>query len=124
IASMKATSHKISELENKVGEIEDKLREIQLIIPNFPHSSVKIGTDNTQNTEVLNWGESKKLSFKAKEHTEIGENLRIFDMARGAKLSGSGFVVFGGGIGARLVRALINFMLDQHTQNHGYVEFS
>jgi len=95
---------------------------MQLIIPNIPHISVKSGTDSTQNTEVLTWGEPKKYSFKPKEHTEVAQDLGILDMARGAKLSGSGFALFRG-LGARLERALVNFMLDVHTKEHGYTEF-
>jgi seryl-tRNA synthetase len=123
IASMKSISQKIGEYENKVGDIYEKVRDILLIIPNIPHLSVKSGVDSTQNTEVIRWGEiEKKHDFKPKDHIEIGQEIGIFDMARAAKISGSGFVVFRG-IGARLERALVNFMLDQHTHRHGYVEF-
>ncbi len=121
IGSMKSISQKIGEYESKVGEIESKVRDIQLIIPNIPHSSVKNGTDSTQNTEVSSWGTPKKLDFKPKEHTEIGQSLGILDMGRAAKISGSGFSLFSG-IGAALERALINFMLDVHTREHGYLE--
>ncbi len=124
IESMKLISQKIAEFEPKVVDIDSKLNDIMLLIPNLPHNTVKVGVDNTKNTEVLSWGEVKKPSFKPKEHTEIGENLGIFSFTKGAKVTGSSFAVFGGGIGARLERALINFMLDQHTQNHGYIEFS
>jgi len=124
IESMKLISQKISEFEPKVVDIESKLNNTMLLIPNLPHNTVKIGMDSTQNTEVLSWGEMKKPSFKPKEHTEIGENLGIFSFTKGAKVTGSSFAVFGGGVGARLERALINFMLDRHTQNHGYIEFS
>ncbi|HTL69718.1 MAG TPA: serine--tRNA ligase [Candidatus Eisenbacteria bacterium] len=122
IESMKGISQKIGELEPKVAALDEKVREMQLIIPNIPHISVKSGTDSTQNTEVLTWGEPKKYSFKPKEHTEVAQDLGILDMARGAKLSGSGFALFRG-LGARLERALVNFMLDVHTKEHGYTEF-
>lgn len=122
IDSMKSISQKICEYENKVGDIDSKVTEILLIIPNIPHNNVKNGSDSSQNTEITRWGEPKKHDFKPKEHTEIGHELGIFDIPRAAKISGSGFVVFKG-IGARLQRALINFMLDQHTQEHGYTEF-
>lgn len=121
IDSMKSISQKISDLDKKVGDLNSKVEEILLIIPNIPHSSVKIGYDNKQNTEILHWGEPKKHDFKPKEHTEIGQELGIFDIQRASKISGSGFVVFTG-VGARLQRGLINFMLDQHTQKHGYKE--
>ena len=122
IALMKSVSQKIGEYDSKMGELDLKVKEIMLIIPNIPHSSVKSGFDSSQNTEVIRWGEPKKHDFKPKEHTEIGQELGIFDMRRAAKISGSGFVVYTG-IGARLERALLNFMLDQHTQKHGYKEF-
>ncbi len=121
IASMKSISQKIGDLEKIMGEIDDKSRSTLLIIPNIPHSSVKSGYDSTGNTEVKKWGEPKSFSFKAKEHMEIGQNLGILDLARASKVSGSGFSVFLG-LGATLQRALLSFMLDQHTQKHGYTE--
>ena len=121
IASMKATSQKIGEFDIKVGEIDNKLYEMLLVIPNMPHKSVKSGSDLSQNTLILSWGEPKKLSFKPKEHTEVGEELGILDMVRSSKITGSHFPLFKG-LGARLERALINFMLDEHTQKHGYTE--
>lgn len=122
IAAMKAISQKVVDFEKEVGDIEYKVRQIQLIIPNIPHSSVKSGFDSSENTVVSSWGEPKKLEFKPKEHTELGLDLGVFDMARAAKISGSGFAVYTG-VGARLQRALINFMLEQHSQKHGYKEF-
>ncbi|HXV19035.1 MAG TPA: serine--tRNA ligase [Candidatus Omnitrophota bacterium] len=122
IASMKSVSQKIDELDKKVGEIDLNLREIQLLIPNMPHKSVKSGVDSTKNTLVRAWGEPKKLDFKPKEHTELGSELGLLDMARASKISGTGFSVFSGR-GAGLVRALINLMLDIHTREHGYTEF-
>ena len=121
ISSMKTISQKIDEFKSKVGENELKLNKFIYIIPNLPHKSVKSGVDNSQNTQVLSWGEPKKVGFKPKEHIEIGLDLGILDMARSAKLSGSGFALFVG-LGARLQRALINFMLDTHAQKHGYTE--
>lgn len=123
IASMKSISQKIDEFDKKVGEFETKLREILLIIPNLPHSSVDFGADSSQNKEISRWGEPKKHSFKPKEHTEIGESLGLFDGARASKLSGSGFALYKG-LGARLQRALVQFMLDTHIKQHGYVEWS
>lgn len=122
IASMKTISLKIDELDKKVGEVSEKVASILMIIPNLPHKSVKIGADSTQNTAVLTWGEPKKFEFKPKDHTELGQNLSVFSMELGAKVAGSGFAVFTGA-GARLERALLNFMLDIHTSQHGYKEF-
>lgn len=122
ISSMKAVSQKIDELDKKVGEIIEKQQSILMLIPNIPHNSVKIGVDSTQNTEVKHWGEPKKFEFKPKEHMEIGQTLGILNMEWGAKISGSGFSVFTDR-GARLIRALLNFMLDVHTSQHGYKEF-
>jgi len=123
IASMKSTAAKIGELEKKAEALDAKIRTDLLFIPNLPHESVKIGTSSTDNTEVSRWGEERKFDFKPKEHTELAESLGLFDMARGAKLSGSGFVLYTG-LGARLERAIINFMLDRQTQHNGYTEFS
>ena len=121
IDSMKSISQKIDVLDIKVGDINTNLSNILLIIPNIPHKSVKKGVDHTQNTLVSSWGMVKKPSFKAKEHLEIGHDLDILDVARAAKVAGSGFALYMG-LGARLERALINFMLDEHTQKHGYKE--
>ncbi len=121
IESMKSISQNIKEFESKMEEIDSKVKEILYIIPNIPHNSVKSGVDNTQNTEVLSWGKPKKFEFKPKEHTEIGQELEIIDGTRASKISGSGFALYQG-IGAKLERALINFMLDYHTGHHGYVE--
>lgn len=121
IESMKSISQKIKDYDVKMGDIELKVNEILYIIPNIPHKSVKSGSDNTQNTLVSSWGTPKKFEFKPKEHTEIGQELGLFDPVRSSKISGSGFVVYTG-VGARLERALINLMLDTHTRDHGYVE--
>ncbi len=121
IGSMKSISQKIKEFEIKMDEIDLKVKEILYIIPNLPHNSVKSGVDNTKNTEILAWGKPKKAEFKTKEHTDLGQALGILDSARAAKISGSGFALYYG-MGARLERALINFMLDRHTQYHGYIE--
>lgn len=122
IDSMKVISHKIKELESKMGEIDSKVQEILHIIPNIPHISVKSGVDSTQNIEVYSWGTPNKFEFSPKEHTEIGQELGIFDATRSSKISGSGFAVYTG-VGARLQRALINLMLDTHSRDHGYKEF-
>src|SRR3989338_9590458 len=121
IASMKSTAQKIDEFGSKVGDIELKIKEIELIIPNIPHKSVKIGSDSSKNTEIKSWGSPKKHSFRPKEHSEIGQELGILDFAAAAKITGSAFTLFKGP-GSRLVRALVNFMLDTHTDKHGYKE--
>lgn len=121
ISSMKSIAQKIDILELKVGDIVSKLSEILLIVPNIPHISVKSGVDSSQNTQYRSWGEPKKHVFKPREHTEIGEKLGIFDLTAASKISGSGFSLFRGE-GAGLVRALLNFMLDTHTREHGYTE--
>jgi len=120
---MKAISQKISSLDEKVGKISKKLDFLLLTIPNLPNSSVPIGKDNRANKEIKRWGEAKKFSFKPKMHLELSESLGIIDFKRGAKITGSAFPLYLGE-GARLERALIQFMLDLHTQKHGYEEVS
>lgn len=122
IASMKSISQQIDELSKKVAEIDQKVMNLVYLIPNIPHKSVKIGTDSTQNTVIRQVGSPKTFEFKAKEHTELAENLGIMDSARGSKISGSGFIIYSG-VGSRLQRALLNWMLDVHTEKHGYKEF-
>lgn len=122
IDSMKVISHRIKELELKMGDVDSKVQEILYIIPNMPHISVISGVDSNQNLEVSRWGTPKKFEFKPKEHTEIGQELGIFDAVRASKISGSGFSVYTG-VGAKLQRALINLMLDTHSRDHGYKEF-
>ena len=121
ISSMKVISQKIDNLESKVGDLDKKLTDLMLIFPNIPHKTVKKGVDSTQNTQILTWGTPKKPDFRPKEHIEIGQELGILDLPRAAKITGSGFAVYTGA-GARLQRALINFMLDEHTKE-GYTEY-
>ncbi len=120
IDSMKSISQKIDEFEVKVAEYDSKLYELLYLIPNIPHKSVKSGSDNTQNTEILTWGKPKKHDFKPKEHTELAESLGILDLGRAAKISGNAFFLLRGA-GARLERALISWMLDTHIAA-GYTE--
>jgi seryl-tRNA synthetase len=117
----------IEELKNKLGELEKALKEVKeeledllLRVPNLPHPSVPIGKDENDNVEIRRWGEIPKFDFEPLPHWELGKRLGIFDFERGTKLSGSRFVVKKG-LGARLVRALINFMLDIHI-NDGFEE--
>ena len=121
IEKMGGVSAKIKELDAELAEIDAELTHIQMIIPNVYHSSTPIGPDEDHNVEIRKWGEPKKFDFEPKPHWEIGENLGILDFERGAKLSGSRFVLYRGAA-ARLERALINFMLDTHTLEHGYTE--
>lgn len=122
IAQMKEVSTRIGALETREAEIAQSFRDQLLVLPNVPHESVQEGTDASANVEVSKWGEPVRLDFKPKDHQEIGSLLGILDMARGAKLTGSAFSLFAGQ-GARLQRALINFMLDLHTSTHGYREY-
>ena len=121
IEKMGGVSAKIKELDAELAEIDAELTHIQMTIPNVYHSSTPIGPDENHNVEIRKWGEPKKFDFEPKPHWEIGENLGILDFERGAKLSGSRFVLYRGAA-ARLERALINFMLDTHTLEHGYTE--
>ena len=121
IEKMGGVSAKIKELDAELAEIDAELTHIQMTIPNVYHSSTPIGPDEDHNVEIRKWGEPKKFDFEPKPHWEIGENLGILEFERGAKLSGSRFVLYRGAA-ARLERALINFMLDTHTLEHGYTE--
>jgi seryl-tRNA synthetase len=121
IKAMKTLSQKIKEFEAKVGEIDKKLAEILLNIPNIPHSSIPVGPGPKANKIVREWGKKTKFDFKPLNHIEIGEILDIMDFPRASKITGSNFPLFKGD-GAKLVRALINFMIDLHTTKHGYRE--
>jgi len=102
---------------------EIRQQEFLLQIPNLPHESVPIGKDPSANSVVRSWGEKPKLKEPVFDHVDLGEKLKLLDLERAAKISGSGFICFTGA-GAKLERALINFMLDLHTRDHGYVEVS
>jgi len=118
---VKGISDKIKIIDEQIKEIDEKLSKLLLWVPNVPHHSVPIGKDETANKVVKEWGEKKEFSFKPKDHLELGEMLGILDMKRASKISGSGFAMFTG-LGARLERALINFMIDVHIEKHGYEE--
>ncbi|MDD5166627.1 MAG: serine--tRNA ligase [Candidatus Omnitrophica bacterium] len=120
IISMKNIADKIDTLEDKLKECETELDKLLLTIPNVPHASIPVG-DASNNKIVRSWGESRKFDFKPLAHTELCQSLDIVDFARGTKITGSNFILYKG-MGARLERALINFMLDLHTKKHGYTE--
>jgi len=124
IAEMKSVSDEITLLDAQLKEVEENLEDILMFVPNLPHSSVPVGKSAEDNVEARQWlpdGFSFEQSEKALDHIELGKKLNILDFERGAKLSGSGFPLYLGK-GASLERALINFMLDYHLQNHGYTE--
>jgi seryl-tRNA synthetase len=118
---MKALSADIKELDNQVREVDEEIEEFMLSVPNIPHESVPIGKDDTENQEVRCWGEPREFDFEASAHWDIGERLGILDFATAAKVTGARFTFYKG-LGARLERAIINFMLDLHTRNHNYTE--
>ncbi len=121
IAAMKKVSEETRILEEKLKTVDEELKSILLNIPNIPHESVPEGLSPENNEEVRMWGEKPKFSFSPKPHWEIGKNLGILDFERASKITGSRFAVYLGK-GALLERALINFMLDIHTREKGYIE--
>ncbi|MFW5787473.1 MAG: serine--tRNA ligase [Halanaerobiales bacterium] len=121
ISEMKSVSAKITEYEEELDEIEEKLDEILLSIPNVPHEDVPVGEDESDNVEIRKWGKPRQFDFEFKTHWELGEELNILDFERGSKVTGSRFT-FLKNAGARLERSLISFMIDLHTQEHGYRE--
>ncbi len=120
IASMKEVSVQIGQMEPQLKKSQSELNDLLMAIANLPHESVPIGGVE-HNKKVRAWGEPKNFDFKPKTHVEIAEHLDIIDFKRATKISGSNFVLFKGA-GARLERALYNFMLDIHTTEHGYTE--
>ena len=121
MADTKDMRLQIQELEKAAEEYDARLSEILVGIPNFPHSSVPPGKSSEDNVEVRRWGKPPNFDFAPKPHWELGEQLGILDLERAAKLSGTRFAVYWDA-GARLERALANFMLDVHTREHGYTE--
>jgi seryl-tRNA synthetase len=121
IAQMSDVSTKIKELDERLRVNEEELNAFVLTVPNIQHESVVFGRGSEDNPVVRSWGEKPVFAFTPKEHWEIGENLKILDFARGAKIAGARFTLYRG-LGAALERALINFMLDLHTGEHGYTE--
>src|SRR5919199_5544935 len=112
---------KIAELDRLRDEAESKMRELLSTIPNVPHESVPVGADESANKEVRRWGEPPRFDFDAKDHVDLGAALGILDLERASKIAGARFSILKGA-GAQLSRALINFMLELHTREHGYTE--
>jgi seryl-tRNA synthetase len=137
IGGKRARGEASDELETRVREVGDQIsllneqtsaadeeqKRLLLQIPNLPHANAPVGKDASENPVVRSWGEKPALSGTVLDHLALGTQLKLFDLERAAKLSGSGFICFTGA-GARLERALINFMLDLHTREHGYLEIS
>ena len=121
VEEMRELGQEIKGLDERLDEVEQKFRDFLLIIPNVPDSSVPVGSDEKDNSEVLIWGEKPVFDFEPKPHWEIGEGLGILDFERGAKITGARFSLYWGAASA-LERALISFMLDVHTKRHGYTE--
>jgi len=121
IAEMKKVSQELKRLDEVVEEKGKALQDLLLLIPNLPHDSVPKGKDSSDNVEVRRWGEIPKFDFEPKSHWDLGEELGILDFKSGAKIAGARFTLYWD-LGAKLERALINFMLDLHTREHGYRE--
>ncbi|HLU23299.1 serine--tRNA ligase [Lederbergia graminis] len=121
IKEMRTVGDEIKKLDNESREVEEKLEKLLLSIPNIPHESVPVGETEDDNVEVRKWGTVRDFNFEPKPHWDIATNLGIIDFERAAKVTGSRFVFYKG-LGAQLERALINFMLDLHIEEHGYEE--
>jgi seryl-tRNA synthetase len=121
ILEMRQVSDEIKRLDDEVAVLDDELRQILTSIPNIPHPSVPVGRSAEDNQEVRRWGEPPRFSFEPRPHWDIGESLGILDLARAAKITGARFAVYWD-LGAKLERALANFMLDVHGREHGYRE--
>jgi len=120
-ASMKELSSQVKALDEDLKSVEQETNDFLLTMPNMPHESVPVGRTENDNEIVRSWGVAPELSFQPKEHWELGEKLGILDFDRASKIAGSRFSLYKGA-GARLERALINFMLDLHTEDHNYTE--
>ena len=120
-AEMREVSQKIKGIDESLRGVEEELQAFLLTVPNIPHQTTPVGKSEADNVVVRTWGEVPALPFAAKPHWEIGEELGILDFERGAKLAGARFTLYRGA-GARLERALINFMLNLHTEEHKYIE--
>ncbi len=121
IAQMKEVSVRIKQIDDELRDVEEELQPLLLTIPNIPHEDCPIGRDEEANVEIRTWGEIPEYDFEPQAHWDLGEKLGILDFERGTKIAGARFVLYRGA-GARLERALINLMLDLHTDQHGYTE--
>jgi len=121
MVDMKGAGDRIKVLEDNLRETEEQFSAIALGIPNLPHVSVSLGKDVSDNVEIRRWGDPPRMTFSPRPHWELGERLGILDFERAARMTGARFAVYSGA-GAHLERALINFMLDLHTKEHGYRE--
>ncbi len=121
IIEMREVSQQVKGLDDQLRGVEEELQQILLTVPNIPHPDAPLGTSESDNVEVRKWGVPPRLAFTPKPHWELGESLGILDFERGTKIAGARFTL-SRGAGARLERALINFMLDLHTERHNYVE--
>jgi len=122
-AQVRQIGERIKEIGEEVDAAETRQQDLLLQVPNMPHPECPVGADETANPTIREWGEQPDFSFKPKDHVEIGASLGLFDFELAAKISGSGFVTFTGA-GAKLQRALIQFLLNLHTTEHGYNEVS
>lgn len=121
ILEMREVGDKIKGFDDELRQVEERLQAIMLGIPNLPHESVPVGETEDDNVEIRKWGEVRNFDFEPKPHWDVATELDLLDFERAAKVTGSRFVFYKG-LGARLERALFNFMLDLHTEEHGYKE--
>lgn len=121
IAEMREVGDKIKTLDEELRTVEEELDQLLLSIPNIPHESVPVGETEDDNVEIRKWGEVREFDFEPKPHWDVATDLDLLDFERASKVTGSRFVFYKG-LGARLERALFNFMLDLHTDEHGYKE--
>jgi seryl-tRNA synthetase len=120
-AEVRTLGEELSRLNEMSTHWDERQKELLLHLPNLPHEGCPVGADSEANPEIRTWGTKPAFNFTPQSHVELGEKLRLFDFERAAKISGSAFVCFTGA-GARLERALLNFLLDLHTRDHGYTE--
>jgi len=121
IVSMKEVSRKLKEIKQKMDDLNHKFRNLLINIPNIPHESIPVGPGPESNEIIRSWGKHKKFKFKPLTHIELAEKLNIIDFQRASKITGSNFILYRSE-GAKLERALINFMIDIHVKEHGYTE--
>ncbi|MEQ6357924.1 serine--tRNA ligase [Lysinibacillus sp. M3] len=121
IARMRQVGDEIKELDVQLNDVEDRFKDMMMRLPNVPHESVPVGTTEDDNVEEYTWGDVPTFDFDIKAHWDIATDLQIVDFERGAKVTGSRFLFYRG-LGARLERALMTFMMDLHAEEHGYEE--